>query len=43
MSYLRETMIDHLEIPSTIVHIDSPEGRKQIQEEMEKSWYQYLK
>ena len=30
-------MIEHLEIPSTIVHIDSPEGRKQIQEEAEKS------
>ena len=30
-------MIEHLEIPSTIVHINSTEGKKQIQEEMEKS------
>ena len=35
-------MIEHLEIPSTIVHINSPEGKKQIQEEMEKSKHFYL-
>ena len=38
----RETMIEHLEIPSTIVHINSTEGKKQIQEEMEKSKHFYL-
>ena len=37
--FIRETMIEHLEIPSTIVHINSTEGKKQIQEEMEKSKY----
>jgi hypothetical protein len=30
---LGETMIDHMEIESTVLHVESPEGRKQIQRE----------
>ena len=30
---LRETMIDHLDIQSTILHIDSDEAKRQIQQE----------
>ena len=35
--FFRETMIDHLEIDSNIVHRDSPQGKLQIKAELEKS------